>query len=150
MKSLSSLPIAYVDIRFCAHATENEDKVLKAAYNVLASEEPEEITFTKNEVEGHYGNPIIFFETRIKDKKIIKKLIENLSTNLSSLDKNELTNTIDRCVEKGSLYIRIDKQAAYQNKIKLVTSDPIRIRIRFTKNKTEDVTLICKELGILT
>jgi len=147
---LSSLPIAYVDIRFCAHATENEDKVLKAVYNVLASEEPEEITFTKSNVEGHYGNPIIFFETRIKDKKVIKKLIENLSTNLSSLDKNELTDTIDRCVEKGSLYIRIDKQAAYQNKIKLVTSDPIRIRIRFTKNKTEDVTLICKELGILT
>ena len=147
---MSSLPIAYVDIRFCAHATENEDKVLKAAYNVLASEEPEEITFTKSNVEGHYGNPIIFFETRIKDKKVIKKLIENLSTNLSSLDKNELTNTIDRCVEKGSLYIRIDKQAAYQNKIKLVTSDPIRIRIRFTKNKTEDITLICKELGIIT
>jgi RNA binding exosome subunit len=147
---LSSLPISYVDIRFCAHATENEDKVLKAAYNVLASEEPEEITFTKNNVEGHYGNPIVFFETRTKDQKVIKKLIENLSTNLSSLDKNELTNTIDKCVEKGSLYIRLDKQAAYQNKIKLVTSDPIRIRIRFTKNKTEDVTLICKELGMLT
>jgi RNA binding exosome subunit len=147
---LSSQPIAYVDIRFCAHATENEDKVLKAAYNVLASEEPEEITFTKNNVEGHYGNPIVFFETRTKDQKIIKKLIENLSTNLSSLDKNELNNTIDKCVEKGSLYIRLDKQAAYQNKIKLVTSDPIRIRIRFTKNKTEDVTLICKELGMLT
>ena len=146
---MSSLPIAYVDIRFCAHATENEDKVLKAAYNVLANEEPEEITFTKTNVEGHYGNPIIFFETRIKDRKVIKKLIENLSTNLSSLDKNELTNTIDRCVEKGSLYIRLDKQAGYQNKIKLVTSDPIRIRIRFNKNKTEDVALICKELGML-
>ena len=147
---MSQLPIAYVDVRFCAHATEDQDKVLKAAYNVLAIEELEEIEFTQSNVEGHYGNPITFFETRIKGKKAINALIENLSTNLSSLDKDELANTIDKCVEKGNLYIRLDKQAALQNKIKLVTADPIRLRIRFRKNKTEDIVEVCKELGMLT
>ena len=147
---MPQLPIAYVDIRFCAHATEDQDKVLKAVYNVLANEDPEEIEFTKSNVEGHYGNPITFFETRIKTKKPIKALIDNISSNLSSLDKNELTNTIDKCVEKGNLYIRLDKQAAFQNKVKLVMSDPIRIRIRFRKNKPEDVVAVCKELGMLT
>lgn len=139
-----------MDVRFCAHATEDQDKVLKAAYNVLATEEPEEVEFTKSNVEGHYGNPITFFETRIKTKKPIKALIDNIAANLSSLDKNELTNTIGKCVDEGSFYIRLDKQAALNNKIKLVTSDPIRIRIRFRKNKPEDIVEVCKELGMLT
>ena len=42
------------------------------------------------------------------------------------------------------------KEEGSQNKIKLVTSDPIRVRIRFRKNKTEDVAEICRELGVLT
>ena len=147
---MPQLPIAYIDIRFCAHATEDPEKVLKAAYNLFPEEQTEELTFDKSNVEGHYGNPITFFEKRIKDKKIIKTLIENLSANISPLDKTNLEITLDRCVEKGSLYLRIDKQAAFQGKIKLGKSDPIRIRIRFRKNKLEDVTEICRDIGMQT
>jgi RNA binding exosome subunit len=146
---LPQLPIAYVDIRFCAHATEDPDKVMKAVYNIFPSDKTEEITFNRSSLEGHYGNPITFFETRIKDKETVRALVENLSVNLGSLDKEELSRELHRCVENGSLYIRLDKQAAFQGKIKLVTSDPIRIRIRFRKNKLEDVTEICREIGML-
>ena len=147
---MSQLPVAYVDIRFCAHATEDVDKVVEAVHNILPSDKLEDITFNRSCVEGHYGNPITFFETRIKDKETVRALVENLSVNLSSLDKEELGRTINRCVEKGSIYIRLDKQAALQGKIKFVTSDPIRIRIRFKKSKLEDVTEICREIGMLT
>ena len=150
MNVLSQLPIAYVDIRFCAHATEDPGMVMKAVYNIFPAEQTEDLTFTKSNLEGHYGNPIIFFETRIKDKKTIKALVENLSANLSSSDKDELGRTIDRFVEKGSLYLRLDKQAALKGKIRFVTSDPIRVRIRFRKSKLEDVTEICREIGMLT
>jgi RNA binding exosome subunit len=146
---LPQLPIAYVDIRFCAHATEDPDKVMEAVYNIFPSDKTEEITFNRSSLEGHYGNPITFFETRIKDKETVRALVENLSVNLGSLDKEELSRELHRCVENGSLYIRLDKQAAFQGKIKLVTSDPIRIRIRFRKNKLEDVTEICREIGML-
>ena len=147
---MSQLPIAYVDIRFCAHATEDQDKVMKAVYNIFPSNQTEEITFNQSSVEGHYGNPITFFETRIKNKEAFRALVENLSANLSSLDKDELGRELHRCVEKGSLYLRLDKQAALQGKIKFVTSDPIRIRIRFRKSKLEDVTEICRKIGMLT
>lgn len=147
---MSQLPIAYVDVRFCAHATEDVDKVVEAVHNILPSDKLEDITFNRSCVEGHYGNPITFFETRIKDKETVRALVENLSVNLSSLDKEELGRTINRCVEKGSIYIRLDKQAALQGKIQFVTSDPIRIRIRFKKSKIEDVTEICREIGMLT
>ena len=147
---MPQLPIAYVDVRFCAHATEDQDKVLKAVYNVLAAEEPEEVEFPKSDVEGHYGNPITFFETRIKTQKPIQALVDNIAGNLSSLDKTELANTLDKCVDEGSFYIRLDKQAAFQNKVKLVSSDPIRIRIRFRKKKPEDIAEVCRDLGMLT
>lgn len=147
---MSQLPIAYVDVRFCAHATEDLDKVMEAVQNILPNEYVEEIVFNRNSLEGHYGNPIIFFETRIKDKKTIKALVEQLAANLSVLDKNELDRIIHLCIEKGSLYIRLDKQAAFKGKTKLVTSDPIRIRIRFRKSKTEDVIAVCKEIGMIT
>ena len=147
---MSQLPVAYVDVRFCAHATEDLDKVMEAVQNVLPSDHIEDITFNRSNLEGHYGNPITFFETRIKDKETVRALVEKISANLSSLDKEELGRTINRCVEKGSLYIRLDKQAALQGKIKLVTSDPIRIRIRFQKSKIEDVIEICREIGMIT
>lgn len=146
---MSQLPIAYVDIRFCAHATEDLDKVLKAAYTLFPEEQTEEVTFTKSECEGHYGNAITFFETRIKGKKIIKALVENLSAKLGVFDKDQLGKEIDRCTEKGSLYLRLNKQAALEGKIKLATSDPIRIRIRFRKSKLEDIIEVCKEIGML-
>ena len=147
---MSQLPVAYVDVRFCAHATEDVEKVVKAVQNTLPSDHIEDITFKRSNLEGHYGNPITFFETRIKDKETVRALVENLSSNLSSLDKEELGRTIHRCVDKGNLYIRLDKQAAFQGKIKLVTSDPIRIRIRFRKSKIEDVIQICREIGMIT
>jgi len=147
---LSQLPVAYVDVRFCAHATEDLDKVMEAVQNILPSDHIEDISFKRSNLEGHYGNPITFFETRIKDKETVRALVKNLSANLSSLDKEELGRTINRYVEKGSLYIRLDKQAALKGKIKLVTSDPIHIRIRFRKSKIEDVIQICREIGMIT
>ena len=147
---MSQLPVAYVDVRFCAHATEDVDKVVEAVQNVLPSDHTENISFKRSNLEGHYGNPITFFDARIKDKETVRALVENLSANLSSLDKDELGRTINRCVEKGSLYIRLDKQAALQDKIKFATSDPIRIRIRFRKSKIEDVIEICREIGMIT
>ena len=144
------LPIAYVNIRFCAHATEDPDKVMKAVQNILPNDQFEEITFKKNILEGHYGNPITFFETKITDKKTLKALIEKLSSNLSSTDKEELGRNLHLCAEKESIYLRLDKQAALQGKIKLVKADPIRMHIRFRKPKIENVTSILKKIGMLT
>jgi RNA binding exosome subunit len=123
---------------------------MEAIHNILRSDQTEEVAFNKSVLEGHYGNPITFFEARIKNKETIRALVENLSANLGSLDKDELGREINRYFEKGSIYIRLDKQAAFQGKIKLVMSDPIRVRIRFRKSKIDDVAKICREIGMLT
>ena len=146
---LSQIPIAYIGIRFFAHATEDVDKVVEAVQHVLPSDHMEDIAFNKSNLRGHYGNPITLFEAKIKNKETIRALVDNLSSHLSELDKETLSREIHLHVEKGSLYVRLDKQAALQGKLKLCTSDPIRIRIRFRKRKIEDIVKTCQELGML-
>ena len=141
--------IAYVDIRFVAHATEDINKVLEAVNNVIPSDYLNDVAFNRSLLEGHYGNPITFFETRITDKEIAHALVENISSKLTILDKEELNREFNRYVDKGSLYIRLDKQAAFKKTIKLVITDPIRIRIRFKKSKNEDIIETCRSFGMI-
>ena len=147
---MSQLPIAYVDIRFFAHATEDVNKVIEAVQNIIPNDENIEIIFSRTRLEGHYGNLITTFQARIKNKETVKALIKKLVANITLSAKDELSRTINRYLENGSLFIRVNKQAAFKNKIKFTTSDPIHIRIRFRKSKKDDVITICKELGILT
>ena len=143
------MPIAYVDVSFFAHATEDEAKAIEAARNLLPTSQLENIVFNRSNLRGHHGNPITLFETKIKEKDIVKAVAENLSSNLGALDKETLLREINLHVEKGSLYLRFDKQAAFQGTFKLGVADPIRVRLRFNKNQIEDVVQICKEIGML-
>lgn len=145
----SSLPISYVDISLFAHATEDEDKALNAARHILPQTHVNNIIFEKSSLSGHHGNPITLFESNIKDKDIVKAVVENLAFNLNALDKETLLNEIGSHVEKGSLYIRLDKQAAFEGELKLTMADPIRVRLRFKRNKLEDIVEICREIGML-
>lgn len=143
------MPIAYVDVSFFAHATEDEAKAIEATRNLLPTSQLENIVFNRSNLRGHHGNPITLFETKIEEKDIVKAVAENLSSNLGALDKETLLREINLHVEKGSLYLRFDKQAAFQGTFKLGVADPIRVRLRFNKNQIEDVVQICKEIGML-
>jgi RNA binding exosome subunit len=147
--ALSQTLISYIDVRFFAHATENLDKVFEAVHHLFPPDYVDDIVFKKNNLKGHYGNPITLFETRMKKKEIIEGIVKVLSSGLSKLDKEMLLREINLHVKKGSLYIRLEKQAAFQGEFKLCSADPIRVHIRFKKSKFEDIIKTCKELGIL-
>jgi len=144
-----ALQIASVEISLFAHATESEEKVLLAARSLLPPTKLENITFSRSNLRGHHGNPILLFETKITDKDVIGPVVENLATNLSALDKENLLNEIGKHLEKGSLFVRLDKQAAFAGSFRMTTADPIRIRLRFKKNRLEDIVQICREIGLL-
>jgi RNA binding exosome subunit len=57
----SKPPIAYIDIRVFAHATEDPEKVLAAVRNILPTELEENLVFQKTGLTGHHGNPILLF-----------------------------------------------------------------------------------------
>jgi len=139
-------PIAYIDIRFSVHATEDPEKVKKAVYNLFPANCIEEVTFKKDALKGHYGNPIILFETRIKDGEMIKAFVEKLANSLNELDKETILREANIFVEKSNLYLRFDKQAAFEDEFTLHKADPIHIRIHFRKR---DIIEICQELGLM-
>ena len=145
----SRVPIAYIDIRVFAHATEDAEKVLAAVHNVLPTELVGKVAFKKTGLTGYYKNPLILFETRVKEKDALEAIFEKLASNLDSLDKELLNNEINQHLDKGNLYIRFDKQSAYLNELKLCSTDPIHFRIRFKKSDPEEIAKICKKFGML-
>lgn len=145
----SRIPIAYIDIRYSVHATEDPNKVIKAVQHILPTRYVDHIIFKSDNLRGYYGNPISLFKTRIKKKEIIKSFIENLSSQLNELDKETLLREIDLHLENGSLYMRLDKQTAVQGELEFNSIESIRVRIRFKKKKIEDITQICRDLELI-
>lgn len=144
-----ALPVSEVDISCFAHATEDEGKVLDAARRILPPSSVESVVFAKTKAQGHHGNPITVFETKIKDKETVRAVVENIAANLTPWDKETLLNEVEKHVEKGNFYVRLDKQAAFQGAFKLAVADPIRVRLRLRKSRFEDVVEICREIGML-
>lgn len=138
-----------VDISCFAHATEDEGKVLDAVKHVLPLAFVESVSFAKTKAQGHHGNLITVFETRIKDKETARAVVDNIAANLTPLDKETLLNEVEKHVEKGNFFVRLDKQAAFQGALRLAVVDPIRVRLRLRKNRFEDVVEVCREIGML-
>jgi RNA binding exosome subunit len=145
----SRVPVAYIDIRVFVHATEDMEKVLAAVHNVLPTELVGKVAFKKTGLTGHYKNPLILFETRVKEKDAVEAVFKKLSSGLDSLDKKLLNEEIKQHLDKGNLYIRLDKQSAYLNELKFCSTDPIHFRIRFRKSDPGEIAKICKTFGML-
>ena len=146
---MSKIPVSSIEVRSFAHATEDPDKVMEATKRIFPTDSLEEVEFRRTSLKGHYGNPITLFEAKIKEEKTIKGLIDNLFPRISAVDKESVLREIGLHVEKGSLYLRLDKQAALHGDVKLCTADPIRVRIRFKKGGVEDIVKVCREFGML-
>jgi len=142
-------PVTFIEIRLFAHATEDSNKVAEAVKQIFPKDYTEEVEFKRTNLKGHYGNPITLFETKIKEGKIIRAFVDSLFSRISVIDKENLSKEINLHVEKGSLYLRLDKQAALCGEIKLCTKDPIRVRIRFKKRGMEDILKVCREFEML-
>lgn len=145
----SKVPVTHIDVRVFAHATEDEEKVLSAVRNMLPPQASESLAFKKSRLSGHHGNPITLFEIKIKEKDHVKAFLEKLASNLSILDKEVLGSEIEQHIERGCLYIRLDKQAAYLNEFKLGTTDPIHFKIHFKKSNMKEIADLCRSLGII-
>jgi RNA binding exosome subunit len=145
----SKLPIGYIDVRVFAHATEDQTKVEVATKNLFPLSLIENLVFKKTSLSGHHQNPIILLETKLDDRKLLSSILEHLGKSLSALDKEQLHQEIKLHLDKGNLYLRFDKQAAYLGNVKFAQNDPIHLKIHF-KNKTgQEIVDLAKQSGLL-
>jgi RNA binding exosome subunit len=145
----SKPPIAYMDIRVFAHATEDHEKVQAAVRDLLPDELAQTLVFEKTSLTGHYGNPITLFTAKLTDKKLLPAALERLGMGLNSLDKEELSLNLKLHLEKGNLYLRFDKQSAYLGNTKFTQNDPVHFKIHFKNKSATEITDLCKNAGLL-
>ena len=123
--------------RTFSHATEDPEKVKLAFINAVG-----EMDLRITDTEGHHGNPIRVIEGETKEARAISEFFSRLSSD----DLETIIRTIDARTDEGcNLFLRIDKQGAYDGKIKLSDGDDVvsvRIRVAAFPSRCE----VAKEL----
>ena len=145
----SKPPIAYMDIRVFAHATEDPAKVQTAVRNIFPADLAKTFVFQGTNLTGHHGNPIILFTGKLTDKKLLPKALEKIGKDLGVLDKEELNRDIKLHIEKGNLYLRFDKQSAFLGALKFSQNDPIHLKIHFKNKTAQEIIEFSKQTGLL-
>ncbi|MFQ5837585.1 MAG: RNA-binding domain-containing protein [Thermoplasmata archaeon] len=107
-----------MEFRAHGHATENNERVLKAFAFVTGIEKP---TITR--AEGYHGNPIAIFTASLEDSKSIRAFWERVR---EAGELEAVLKDLDRRVDEDcQLHLRFDKQEAYQGRLKVVRHDDI-------------------------
>ncbi|WP_121744712.1 RNA-binding protein [Natronorubrum halophilum] len=110
---MPQIPLHYVDLRTFCYATEDEKRVEQALRTLL----PEEFEIERVESEGHFGDRILVLSARVEKANDVRHVLSRLA-DLESFD--ELIDELDeRVTENTELFLRLDKQAAFGEEIRL-------------------------------
>ncbi len=110
---MASVPFHYLDLRAFAYATEDVDRVETALRTFL----PEDFPVERTESEGYHGDRILVLNTRVENADDVRHVLARLAA-LDDIDRvlDELDERVD---ENCSLFLRLDKQAAYEGRVAL-------------------------------
>ncbi len=139
----------YLDLRTFCYDTESEDRVLSALDRFLPprDEDDDEIKtgyeVEKSEAEGHYGNTITVFETRLELADEIRYVMNSVRTAESF--SRVLKEIEDRIDDDCSFYVRFDKQAAYEGEIRLGDGITLRGKVEAYPAKKENAVETVEE-----
>ena len=116
-------PFAGLYARAFCHATEDLEKVKRALRNTIG-----DAVIHIARTEGHHGNPITIVESSVESIEEIARFFERLAVDDLRLIQDTLSTRMD---EGCNLFLKIDKQAAYEECIRMGRNDDvISIRIK--------------------
>ena len=126
-----------LEVQASVQATEDLEKVQVAMANLFPPNLQSSLQFKTTKLRGHYHNPIIRIETRITQSEVILQTLTSIGQQLTAEDRDQLAKTFpSRIDKKGQLFLRLDKQEAYQGRVRIVNrGDSIRLVIRFSGRK---------------
>ena len=133
MNSIGSLnrSVATVEASVFSHATEDEVKVKQALKNTIQPEVAN-MKISCRRLSGHYKDPITIMTAKVTRSKDASLVLKTMIQALSSLDRLRVFDEIgDRTDEAGNLYIRLDKQKAFQEVLTFNDMDSIRVKFSF-------------------
>ena len=125
-----------VRISTITHATEDPEKVAQAIRSLSLGETS--LRFIINRAKGHHGNEIATSVFTIRNAKNAEIFLKNIWSSLSQLDRTEVCSSLaSRIDSTGTMFLRIDKQAALKGRIRLENTDPVKIEISFRTEPTK-------------
>ncbi len=115
-----------ISYRAFVYGTENKEKVLESIKTLFPNSSPQ-----CEETEGYYKNPVLILSNKIDKKREIKDFVEKLSKMNDPTRKRILHRLENKMDDSGNLFIRFDKQRAYQGDMKVVEhGDSIHLKIK--------------------
>ena len=116
-------PFSSLHARALCHATEVLDRVKQSVTNTVG-----DVDLETKRTAGHHGNDILVVEAHSTDSRNVKHLFDLLSAE----DRELMVSTIDRRLDDScNLFLRVDKQAAYEGRVTLGASeDSIALRLK--------------------
>jgi len=129
-------------IEIILHATEDVNKIEKSLQSIFDIN-PEDLE--KEEMSGHFGNPITILKTKIS-KNNTKKLISTLISKISNDDIDVLEQKIDEMNTNSGLEIRISKQDLIRGKITFRKKDSVKLTITTPVYKKNEIGKIYREI----
>jgi RNA binding exosome subunit len=130
-----SLGPTRISVQALVHATEDESKVVVAIHNLFPESVREALKKERHTLRGHFHNPIIRLNLTLSNSDLGLETFLSLKKGLSAEDCLWLRNRLEVHVsQKGELFLRFDKQEAYQGKLRLINQgDSLRMAITFPR-----------------
>ena len=128
---MPQIPLHYVDLRAFCYVTEDEKRVEDALRTFL----PEEFELERVETEGHYGDRILILSARVEKADDVRHVLSRLA-DLETFDRL-LDELDDRVTENTELFLRLDKQAAFNGEVRLGDGITFRAKVEAYPAKKE-------------
>jgi len=125
------VPFHYIDLRTFCYATEDEKRVEEAIRAFL----PEEFELDRMENAGHHGDRIVVLSARVENADDMRLILDRLAE-LDEIDRimDELDERVD---DNCSFFLRLDKQAAFQDEVELGKGITLRAKVEAYPAKHE-------------
>ena len=125
------VPFHYIDLRTFCYATEDEKRVEEAIRAFL----PEEFDLDRMANTGHHGDRIVVLSARVENADAMRHVLDRLAE-LNDIDRmmDELDERVD---DNCSFFMRLDKQAAFQDEIRLGDGITLRAKVEAYPAKHE-------------
>jgi len=114
-----------VTIEVIVHATEDVEKILKAFFEQFNISED---GFSRQNLTGHFENPITLLRTKIK-KNDAKNCLEMLLSKIPEDQISEIIKDIENHIQDSTLYLRFGKQDLIKGKMIVQEKDAVKFKI---------------------
>ncbi|ELZ16823.1 hypothetical protein C477_14468 [Haloterrigena salina JCM 13891] len=142
---MPQIPLHYVDLRTFCYATEDEKRVEEALRTFLPDgDDDEPFEIERVESEGHYGDRILVLSARVETADDVRHVLSRLA-DLESFD--DLIEELDeRVTENTELFLRLDKQAAFEGDVRLGDGITFRGKVEAYPAKKEKAVANAEEV----